>query len=156
MSNITLQEEKFSDDLYLEAYPLLMEHYNELAMYKEHGVRLNPNLEKYKSLQELDLLSCITMRDNGRLIGYWVSFLFPHVHYKDTLMAANDIFLLQKEYRKGLLCMKLFKFVEEKMKERNVDVLTLHMKTFAPFDKLCERLGWDYAERIYTKYIGSM
>lgn len=152
LSKITFQEEIFDEVLKDEAEPLFEEHYDEIAMYQDK-IKLVPDYSRYYLLQEAGCFSFISIRDEGKLVGYCTTFITPHLHYSEDSYAANDIVLISKKYRKGMLAVRLFKFLEAKMKERGASVLTMHMKTFAPFDGLMERLGWDYAERIYTKCI---
>lgn len=152
LSKITFQEEVLSEDLITEMEPLLKDHYEEIAMYRDK-IKLAPDYDRYFLLQEKGFLSIITVRDEGELIGYCVTFITPHLHYSEDLYASNDVILLSKPYRKGMLAVRLFKFLEAKMKERGASILTMHMKTSSPFDTLMERRGWDYAERIYTKCI---
>lgn len=135
-----------------EIKPLLLDHYKEVAMYQD-SIELNPDYDKYLSMDEAGLLHVVTARDDSRLVGYFISFVLPHIHYKDHKYAANDILFLDKEYRNAKAGVGLFSYAEDRLKEEGVSVMTIHMKTALPFDSICEGLGYDYAERIYTKYI---
>lgn len=148
---ITFQEEKFRD-VAAEAAPLLEAHYKEIAMYQDK-IEYSPDYSKYEMLDDNDMLYILTARDEGRLIGYFVNFVLPNVHYSKDVYAQNDILFIHPDYRGGTAAMRMFKRAEDDMRERGVSVMTIHMKTFAPFDKLVEKLEWDYAERIYTKCI---
>lgn len=148
---ITYHKEKLCD-IKEEIAPLLVEHYKEIAMYKDK-VQLAPDWEKYDMMDKADILKIVTVRDNGELVGYYLSMVIPNPHYSRDLFAVNDIVLIKPEYRNAKVGVGLFQYVEAWMKDLGVSVMTVHMKTFLPFDKLCEGLGWDYAERLYTKCI---
>lgn len=152
MSNITYQKEFYSD-IALEIQPLLQQHYEEVAMYQDK-VPLAPDWKRYKDMENRGVLHVVTVRDAGVLVGYYVTMIVDGLHYRFTKYGVNDIVLIKPEYRNTGVGLGLFRKVEELLKEEGVEVMTVHMKTFIPFDSLCEGLGFDYAERLYTKYIG--
>lgn len=136
-----------------EMKPILRQHYEEVAMYKDK-IELNPDYTKYLAMSDLGILHVVTARLKGELIGYFISVLSPHIHYSDHTYAVNDILFIKEEYRYSGVGVTMFKYAEKQLKELGVSVITIHMKTALPFDALCQGLGYDYAERQYTKYIG--
>lgn len=144
--------EKIEDTLE-ELVPLLEKHYEEIAMYQDK-IEFNPDYDKYLSLEELGIIHLVTAREEGEIVGYHLSLVSPNLHYSDHLYAVNDIVFLKEELRKTKTGLEMFKYAEDTLKEKGVSVLTVHMKTKQPFDSLCEGLSYDYAERLYTKYIG--
>lgn len=153
MFNLTYQKENFSDIKY-ELQPLLEKHWEEVAIYKDK-VPYAPDWERYHNLESSGQLHIVTVRDAGELVGYYVSIISQGLHYRFTKYAINDIVLIKPEYRNARVGVDLFKYTERLLKEQEgVAVMTVHMKTFLPFDSLCEGLGFDYAERLYTKFIG--
>ena len=148
---ITYQKELL-EDIKEELYPLLFEHYEEIAAYKDK-IELAPDWEKYFNLEGSGILKIYTMRDSGKLVGYYICLVLPNLHYSKDLYSVNDIVLIQPEYRNQKNGINLFMYVENQMRMLGVSVMTMHMKTKLPFDALCEGLGWDYMERQYTKCI---
>lgn len=137
-----------------EVKPLLSKHYEQVAMYQDK-VKLNPDYDRYLELCDAGVLHCVVARDDEDVvIGYFISMIVPHMHYQDSKYAVNDIVFIEESYRKTKVGLNLFTFAEESLKEQGVSVITIHMKTSLPFDSLCEGLGYDYAERNYTKFIG--
>lgn len=148
---ITYNKEKMFD-IMDELDPILEDHYQEVAMYKDK-IKYAPDWERYKSLEDTGVLKMVTVRDNGVLVGYYLFIVVVGLHYSEDLYAINDIVLIKKEYRSSKVGLGLFKYVEDWAKDLGVSVMTVHMKTFLPFDSLCKGLDWDYAERLYTKCI---
>jgi len=148
---ITYQEEKLSK-IEEELRPMLVEHYHEIAMYKDK-ISLVPDWDRYYTLEDSGILKVATVRDSGILVGYYIIMVVPNLHYSEDLYAVNDIVLIKPEYRNAKIGVGLFSFVENWMRDLGVSVMTMHMKTSQPFDKLCEGMGWDYTERLYTKCI---
>lgn len=131
---------------------LIEEHYEEIAHNKEK-IRLKPDWNRYFQLESQGLLLCCGAYDGDRLVGYYISFVMPNLHYSDDLFAVCDIVFILPEYRKGSTGLKLFKFHEDMCKELGVSVMTMHVKTDNDFSPLMERLEWKWAEKLFTKCI---
>lgn len=131
---------------------IIVEHYDEIAHNKDK-IRLRPDWERYYALDDGGLILNIGAYDGDKLVGYYISFLMPHLHYSDDLFAMCDIVFILPEYRVGTTGYKMFKFHEEVCKERGVSVMTMHVKTDNDFSPLMERLEWKWAEKLFTKCI---
>jgi len=136
-----------------EMKPLLEKHWEEIALHKDK-IELNPDYDKYQEMEDAGTLHIVTARIGGRLVGYFISFIMLHPHYKDHSFAVNDILFVDMSYRRTTVGVGMFKYAENKLKEMGVSVIMVSMKTHAPFDQLCESLGYDNVERNYSKYIG--
>lgn len=151
-SNVVFAEGDFWE-VKAEIGPLIEDHYEEIAMNKDK-IALNPDWEGYEKVYKAGHLGVYTARFEGKLIGYFVVVASPHMHYKDHVFAVNDIVFLEKQYRKSMVGASMMKFVEEDLKSKGVSVMVVNTKVHQPFDGLMEHLGYELAERIYTKYIG--
>lgn len=149
---ITFQEESLVDCLE-EMKPLFENHWDEIALHKDK-IKLNPDYDKYLLMDKLGMLHVMTARDDGKIVGYFISFIQPHMHYKDTVFAMNDILFIHPDYRKGSIGFKLFKKAEESLKGIGVDVVLIHAKVKNDFKPLMDKLGFNRAEYSYSKYIG--
>jgi GNAT superfamily N-acetyltransferase len=136
-----------------DAKPLLESHWQEIAVNKDK-IKLNPDWDTYRSLEEQGKLKIFTAREDGSLVGYFVVVVTANIHYKDHLFASNDIIYLAPDYRKGFTGIRLIKFAEKCLKEDGVSVLTINTKVHKPFDSVLERLNFNLIERVYSKYIG--
>ena len=93
-------------------------------------------------LENMDVLHIVTARDDDKLIGYYVSIIAIHYHYKDALVAENDIHYILPKYRKGWLGYKFLKRVIQFLKARNVDIILHTMKADHSYLPITERLGF--------------
>ena len=149
---VILNVEKF-EDIIEELKPLLEAHWKEIANYQSE-IKLDPDYVKYQTMSDQDMLHMVTARQDGKIVGYHINFIIPHMHYKQHLFAFNDILYLCPSLRKSSVALRMFKYTEKNLKKLGVSVITVHMKVEFPFDRLCEYLGYSYTERLYTKYIG--
>jgi len=127
-------------------------HYKEIALNK-NKVKLNPDWDVYRDLEDQGKLKIFTARDGLTLAGYFVVVVGTNMHYKDHTFACNDIIYLHKDYRKGFAGIKLIKFAKKCLTDDGVSILTINTKVHQPFDRLLERLGFNLIERVYSSYL---
>ena len=149
---IEYKEETF-DQVIDEIKPLLEDHWEEIALHKD-TIKLNPDYGRYEQMFKSGSMRIVTARDDGKLVGYCIMMLYHHIHYKDQFMAMDDIFFIDKDYRKGLTGVKLFIKTEEIMKKYGVTKLSLNVKVHQDVGAIFERLGYKETERMFTKKIG--
>ena len=140
-------------DIHEEAGPLLLEHWEEIAVDKD-SVPLDPDWPTYFNLDSAGAVHCVTARDGGKLIGYAVYFVIPSLHYRGLLVADSDIFWLSPEHRKGLTGVRLLKFAEETLVLRGVNRIVNKVKIKHDVGAIFERMGYEPFERLYMKKVG--
>tara|TARA_R110002167_G_scaffold69696_2_gene196314 strand:+ start:1486 stop:1944 length:459 start_codon:yes stop_codon:yes gene_type:complete len=145
-------QQEFLDQVENDILVLIDLHYKEIAL-NQSKVKLNPDWDVYRALENEGKLKIFTARDNDTLVGYFVVVVGVNMHYKDHTFACNDIIYLHKDYRKGFAGIKLIKFAKKCLTEDGVSVLTINTKVHQPFDKVLERLGFNLIERVYSSYL---
>ena len=63
----------------------------------------NPDYDKYLEMDKAGITHTVTAREDGKIIGYHVSFIMPHLHYKQSKTCFTDIYFISKEHRKGFV-----------------------------------------------------
>lgn len=147
----TYQKERLPD-IKDELAPLLSLHWEEIARHRDE-IKLNVDWATYLELDALGILHITTARCDGRLIGYVINFVTPHLHYRDWVMANNDILFVHPDYRKGRVFLKLLNYTEQLLADRGVKNLYIHMKTAHDFSPILERLGYTEIERNFEKQL---
>jgi hypothetical protein len=95
----------------------------------------------------------VTARDEGQLIGYVATIVAPHLHYKDHLMANNDVLFMHPDHRHGRTFTTMLKFTEDYLRDLGVVNFYVHMKVSHDFSSLLERLGYTEIERNFEKQL---
>lgn len=149
---ITCHIESFEERL-TELKALLPAHYEELALNKDQ-VPLDPRYEIYINKEKQGELLFVTLREAGEMVGYFIGFIGPGLHYKTCLTCTMDIFFVRKDKRGGRAGIKLFKFVEEELKRRGVQRWFVGSKCHADASALFEYLDFDQVEIYYSKWLG--
>lgn len=158
---LSVQIESFMERLH-ELKPLLPDHWKELALDQDK-VKLDPIYEKYFELENLNQLLFVTVREDSRLLGYFVGIIAPSLHYRDCLTLTMDVFWLHPDLRNGdsldaidsdMICMDLFEKVMKEAKRRGVKRCIFGSKLHRDSARLFEALGMTEIERYFSKWIG--
>lgn len=137
---ITFQRERVQDAID-EAAPLLEKHWEEIA-WTQHLSGVDINRAFYKLLEDQGGIVCVTVREDGKLIGYAVYFLRFHPHYQRVKWAVSDIYWLDPEHRGRRTGARLFHAVELELRKEGVQVMHTTGKTAHPQAKrLLEAMG---------------
>lgn len=140
-------------DILGEMQPLFEGHWKELAHFQQK-IRLDPDVSRYIASELDGKLHLLTARADGKLVGYYLSMLDRHPHYKNDLMCVSDMFYIEPEYRLGSVGIEMFDALEREMRRLGVKVMMTVLKPSNDISPMLERLGWFEAGYIYSKYIG--
>lgn len=146
---LTAQPEPFAPFLD-EVKPLLPRHYAELALDQDH-VPLDPDYDEYLRLDASGRIMAITVRDNGKLVGYFVGFVGPALHYRGLTQLTLDIFWIAPEHRGRHGGVTLFKAVEKEARRRGVGRMFVGSKCHKDASFLFQRMGYTEVERYFSK-----
>ena len=149
---LTAQVEKLAWTLE-EGKRLLQGHWEELALYKDK-VPLDPDYGQYLALEEQGNVCHVTLRNDGAIVGYFVGFVMPNLHYKSCLICKMDLFYVQPEFRGKWGGVRLFRAAHRELKRRGVKVVYGGSKLHKDSGKLFEALGYVPVETWYSLWIG--
>lgn len=150
---ITYQVEQLADCL-SEIELLLQDHFQEIATNKDKLEYAKMDVESYVAMERAGQLHIVTVRSKGKVVGYHVAFVRPHLHYVHVLSAITDVYYVKPEYRRGLVGVRLFREAEFTLKARGVKRIFSGTKLHKNMGRLFEYLGWQETERLYCKWIG--
>ncbi len=148
---ISYQTEHYNDCI-KEIDALLYAHWQEVALNHD-DVPLDKDEASYQKLADDGQLNIVTVRNDGRLIGYHASIVKTHLHYKSTLHAFVDVYYLMPEYRRGGIGIQLIKEAELSLANRGVVKVFTGTKKHLDMSKLFLRLGWHETETVFSKIL---
>lgn len=137
--------------LWAEIQPLIEQHYEEIAFYKD--MPLAPNRKIYDALETSGCLRCYTARTGGgELVGYYIAVVSPMLHY-DCLQAMEDVVFLRKDCRSQGAGLGLLRFAHAELaREFGTIMLMHHVKLGHPaLGEILKRDGFDAVDTIYCK-----
>lgn len=149
---ITAHVESFTERLE-ELKVLLPMHYEELALNKDQ-VPLDPQYDIYIKREAMGEVIFVTLREAGRLVGYFIGFIAPGLHYRTCLTCTMDIFYVHPDVRGRMGGVRLFRAVKAELKRRGVQRWFVGSKTHADASRLFEALGFQKVETYYSMMVG--
>jgi len=149
---ITAQVEPWSEFV-KDAVELFPAHWEELALNKDK-VPLSVQHDVYLAYEAAGQTLVVTLRQKGRLVGYFVGFVSPALHYSTCLTLQMDIFWTHPDIRGRMKGVKLFRAVEAEAKRRGVQRIFYGSKLHKDASRLFEYLKMQPVEVYYTKWIG--
>lgn len=128
-------------------------HWEEIALDRDK-IKLEPDVDTFRVLEQAGGLHIVTVRDGGDMVGYHVTIVRPHLHYRSSLTGYVDMYFVHPDYRKGRTGIGLFKYAEQTLRERGCQRIYTGTKLHKDMGKLLEYMGHKETERLYVKYIG--
>lgn len=151
---LTAQPESITEAIHSgEITSLLHIHWEKLALDKD-TVPLDPQYNIYLERDRAGQVMYMTLRDAGRLVGYWIAFIAPGLHYQTCLTAQMDIWNLLPGYEDGRAALVLMRAVEREYKRRGVNRSFIGEKLHTPTGRLFKAFGYEPIETYYSKIIG--
>ena len=149
---VTFQEETLDACLTeLEAH--WKTHY--LETQREHEtLPLDVYIDVYHGMEAKDMLSIVTMRADGLLVGYFVTFLGMHLKSRHVLVGSVDVYYVAPAYRRQGGARRLFQEAERFLRARGVQRLFADEKPWQPTGTLFPSLGWTPTGMHHTKHLG--
>lgn len=94
----------------------------------------------------------VTARDRGRLVGYWVGALLPHMHYPEAgEMAHTDMYFLDPRYRTGGNGIRLIDMAEQEARKRGAVKFYISCKIHEDHTRMLEAMGFRKTDYVFTK-----
>ncbi len=151
---LTAQIESFMGCLD-ELKPMFPEHHKELGLFQDR-MPLDPNYAVYDEAEKLGRLLFVTVREAGELIGYWISFISPSLHYQSTLSNQLDIYWVRPDHRGKHAGFALADLVKTESIRRGVKIWYVGSKNHKPSEWFFQRLGFEPCEAYYVQWIGEI
>lgn len=148
---ITFQVEPLAK-FYQDGQALFPLHYRELAMFQEQ-VKLDLDVGKYERLEKEGAVLICTAREDGRLVGYHVTFLLPHLHYASAgKMAHTDMYYVLPEHRSGVGA-RLLLFVEDEWRRAGAAKAYISCKVRQDHTAFFRALGFELSDYMFVKML---
>jgi hypothetical protein len=150
---ITAAPESFTQVL-PELKGLVHGHWEKLAIDKD-TIPLDPRYDIYLERDRRGEVLFMTLRDAGRLVGYWVGFVNPGLHYGTCLTHIMDIWNVLPEYEMTTAPLTLMRALERELKRRGVQRSIVIEKLHRPCGRLFTLFKYEPVEMVYSKLIGA-
>lgn len=138
------------DEMRALAGDLFRAHYDEITRNKGVCV-LDPDWPAYERLEAAGVLLVLGAWDGSTMIGYSVTLVLPHLHYRNTIVAQNDVLFVAPDSRGSRAGLALIKTTERMAKERGAALMLWHAKLHTKLHAVLPRLDYSEHETIFAK-----
>jgi GNAT superfamily N-acetyltransferase len=154
---LTAQVEPYRDSL-PELLPLYPLHWSEVALDQEKPeAALRPRFDVYAARDTVGELVLVTLRDDGAVVGYFLCFVSPNLHYADCLTAQMDIIFVHPRVRGRHGGMRLIRTMQRELRRRGVKRWFVGEKIgkSSGLGRMFELAGFRPVETYYSMWIGT-
>jgi hypothetical protein len=146
----TLQVESV-EDWASESKDLVYAHWQELGL--DLDLEIAPDFENMKILESLGMFKVVTVREDGRMVGYLLAVVNKHLHYRNSpKMLIVDAYFIAPECRSGT-GVKLVRFTEGLAKQLGAIKIYFSCKVHRDHSKLFTALGYRLSDFAFTRRI---
>ena len=136
-----------------ELKPMFAEHHKVLGLYQDK-MPLAPRYDLYNQRNNNGELVMPILRKDGRIIGYWPTFIAPGMHYRTTLTATMDILWVHPDHRGDHGGLLLYNCLDQELRRRGVKLWWVGSKNHKEIETFYEMLGFEKKEAYFAKWIG--
>lgn len=130
---------------------LVYAHWQELGL--DLDLEISPDYVKMAKLEELGMFKVITVREDGRLVGYLLAVVSTHLHYSTSPpVFIVDAYYISPECRSGT-GVKLVRFAESVAKELGTIKIYFSCKVHKDHTQLFQALGYKLSDYAFIKRI---
>ena len=139
--------EQLTPELVAEITPLLVRHYDEVAVDKD--IPLSPRWDVYFGMQEKGNLYIYTSRLAGRLIGYNAFINDKHLHYSTAESSGNDVIFIDPTERG--FGRQFIRWTIERLRAAGVQLNSYHVKLSHDWGHILREMGFEPREVVWVK-----
>lgn len=137
---------------YREVEPLLHQHYEEIAKFKDLSV-VKPDLERYGAIDAQGRFIGLLAEHEGEVVGYSANIIAQNLHYSDLTYCQNDVLYVAPEHRHSRIGLALIRQTVRCAKDKGAQLMLWHAKEKTTLNALLPRLGYEVLDVIWAKRI---
>jgi len=151
-SGVTFHVERMADVIE-EIQPLHREHWVETEEYR-WVVGLDVDYDQYVAAERQGRFVLFTCRDNGRMVGYLMMYLFQSAHMSRR-QANEDALFFTKSARVGLRALAFVRFALARLEAMGVEHVIFTSKLARDSGVLYRRLKFRHVADLYALNLGA-
>jgi GNAT superfamily N-acetyltransferase len=139
--SITIQAEHYSDAFWAELLPMIRTNWEASPSYMPE-FPIDPDLARYRQLDSLGRLLCLSARENGRLIGYSVMILNFAMHHRTVICGFGDVIYVEEGRGRAHVAADLIRASREWARSKGARRLAWWVEPDSPLKKILQSLGF--------------
>ena len=146
---IVVQSETL-EQAWTDLVPLIFAYWKEAETHRHYqGIELRR--DRYDEYERAGMLHCVTVRDDGRLVGYALGYVSVSMRSQVKIW-GDDMFYIQPAYRSRALA--LIQFIEEYCRCHGIAEIILNGLTSGTTPQVLEYIDYTPVSVQYSKRLG--
>jgi hypothetical protein len=134
-----------------EMRPLFRVLWSEVGVDKDK-FGCDPDEDIYATLESRGALHVVTARADGKMVGFFIGMVFPHLHYRNSgFICTTDAYALHPDHRKGLAGARFFRFIEQSLRNRKVIKFYTSCKVEHDRSPMFRAMGYRLQDFVFVK-----
>lgn len=135
----------------VEATQLIFDHWQELGL--DLDLEIAPDFAKMKQLEDMGMFKVLTVREQGKMVGYLLALINHHLHYRTSpKMLIVDAYYIAPAFRSGAGA-KLIRFTESIARRFGCIKIYFSCKVHKDHSSLFTAMGYRLSDYAFTKRI---
>lgn len=151
---MTFQLEKLADIL-PEVIGLFNSHYEEPELKNlVDKMPLKPNWYLYLNIEAQGILLFATLREDGKIVGYYAGTVGPSLHHKTTMTNLEDVYWIHPDKRSNGAAKVLFDNIKDLNKEIGIKFWNVGARINTPASKFLLDYGFTKTQERFGMWLG--
>ena len=148
---IVVQSETL-DQAWTDLVPLIFAYWKEAETHRHYqGIELRR--DRYDEYERAGMLHCVTIRDDGRLVGYALGYVSVSMR-SQVKTWGDDMFYLLPSYRGRTAGPRMLRLIEEYCRDHQVAEIVLNARADGDLPDILGRLDYTPVSVQYSKRLG--
>lgn len=132
-----------------ECMDLVRAHWQELGL--DLDLEIAPDFKKMKAMEDADMFHIITVREDGKMVGYLLAVVSVHLHYRNSpKMLIVDAYYVDPKYRTGI-GVRMIKYTEHLALRLGCIKVYFSCKVHEDHSALFVALGYRLSDFAFTR-----
>jgi GNAT superfamily N-acetyltransferase len=144
------KEYRFNEESFTEALgeltDILQRNHEETGIYDKP---FNPDINRLVDLEQAKVLRFMSIRFQGRIVGYSIVFVDSEIFQKDVICATQSATFVDKEHRG--IGYAFIKFCDDILKKQGINSVWRQSSAKHDVSKVYERHGYQYIEKSFLR-----
>lgn len=137
--------------VFKEVAPLTVLNYAEAGTFRDQ-LPFDADWQRYFQFEDAGMLSVLTARIKGELVGYVACLVLPFLQHRTELCCTVNSIWLHEKHRRGMVGIRMLKRAIGDLQGKGVRIFQIAAKQ-EQFGNILKRLGFLVEETVYMKLV---
>ncbi len=139
-------------EFFAEAIKLIKPHWLEVGSHR-HVLSLNPDHARYMALEKAGMLHILTVRDSGKLVGYFFLTVMRHPRDQTWTLGNDELVYISPEYRESGVGLDMYREALKRLDDLQTNMAFFREKARRKGGGFLRWFGFEPVETVSAKIL---